>query len=402
MISVAQAQEIILQKMNSADVAELPILQAAGAVLAEKVKAERDYPPFDRVTMDGIGICYSEYAAGRRDFVLAGTVGAGHEAQPLVDKSTCLEVMTGAVCPAGVDCIIPVELINVNDGVATVFDESPNIQANWNIHPQASDCPADTILLKEGLRLDSCSIAVAASEGKENVKVKKRPRLAVISSGDELVALNEKPQPWQIRRSNNYAIAAQLEQMKLADVEVFHINDDKAEIKNRLTQIIEDFDCLILSGAVSKGKFDYLPEVLDSLGVEKHFHRIKQRPGKPMWFGTTPQGKAVFALPGNPVSAVSCFRRYVVPALAKYLGMTTKQRTAILSTEFKFKKALTYFLPVSITFDQQGSTQATPVRVNGSGDFSSLAKTDGFIELEAEKENFEAGYVTTYYPWNEI
>ena len=402
MISVAEAQKIILQKMKSADVAELPILQSAGAVLAEKVKAERDYPPFDRVTMDGIGISFSQYAAGRRDFAILGVVGAGYKAPPLEDKNGCLEVMTGAVCPAGIDCVIPVELIEVNDGVATIVDESSNIQANWNIHPQASDCPADTVLLEEGLLLDACSIAVAASEGKEQIKVKKRPRLAVISSGDELVALHEKPQPWQIRRSNNYAIAAQLEQMKLADVEVFHINDDKVGIKNSLEKIIADFDYLILSGAVSKGIFDYLPEVLDSLGVEKHFHRIQQRPGKPMWFGTTSQGKAVFALPGNPVSAVSCFRRYVVPALAKFLGMPTKPRKAVLSEDFTFKKTMTYFLPVRTHFDENGTLQATPVKVNGSGDFSTLAQTDGFIELEAEIQNFSKGHVAAYYAWDKI
>ncbi|MCM8531755.1 MAG: molybdopterin molybdotransferase MoeA, partial [Lentisphaeraceae bacterium] len=337
--------------------------------------------------------------AGVREFKIAGVVGAGDEPMSLDSRQTCLEVMTGAVCPPGVDCIIPVELLKVENGIAKIVEESPQIKSSWNIHPQGSDCPAGTVLLKPGQLLDSSSIAVAASEGAFNIKVAKPAKIAVISSGNELVALDEVPKPWQIRRSNSYTIAAQLKAMKLGEVSVYHVNDDKEVLIDKFRELLEDYDCLIMSGAVSKGKFDYIPEVLDHLKVEKKFHCVTQRPGKPFWFGVSESGKPVFALPGNPVSTVVGFTRYIIPALCKYIGRNYQPLSVTLAEPFTFKKSLTYFLPVKLSQDGQSFT-VCPSPVNGSGDFSALAQTDGFVELAADVTNFEKGYVTNFYSWN--
>lgn len=401
MVSVPQANDIILQNLVSISCEEVNILESSGCVLAESIFAERDYPPFDRVTMDGIGINYESYKNGRRSYKIAGTHGAGSESPILTCIDSCYEVMTGSVAPQGVDCVIPVELLKVEGGIAEIVDESSSIVKDWNIHHQGSDCLAGTELLKPGILLDSTSIAVAASEGKDSIKVNKRPKIAVVSSGDELVDLDETPHPWQIRRSNSYAIASELEKLKLAEVSIFHLIDDKEDINNKVSSILEEYDSVILSGAVSKGKFDFIPGVLADLNVEKLFHHVSQRPGKPFWFGKTKEGKPVFALPGNPVSAVSGFRRYVVPCLLKSLGIKALKRKVRLTSEFKFKKSFTYFLPVNVNFS--GAVfEATPASVNGSGDFSSLALTDGFVELPAEFEVFPEGFEADYYPWNEI
>jgi len=186
----------------------------------------------------------------------------------------------------------------------------------------------------------------------------------------------------------------------LGEVEIFHIVDDKDDISNTIGSILEDFDSVILSGAVSKGKFDFIPGVLEELEVEKLFHHVSQRPGKPFWFGKTKQGKPIFALPGNPVSAVTGFRRYIVPCILKSLGIEALKRKVKLDGEFKFKKKFTYFLPVTVQFSGS-SFIATPSPVNGSGDFSTLALTDGFVELPAEMEVFPEGLEVDYYPWNE-
>ena len=400
MVSVQEAQELISQSICSAKAIARPVLDAAGFVLQESVFAAREYPPFDRITMDGIGIGYTQYEEGRRSFVIAGVHGAGSAAPELINVETCFEVMTGSVCPVGIDCVIPVELIVVKDGVATIVDESTQISRGWNIHPQGSDCPAGTVLLKPGLLLNATSIAVAASEGKSLVKVSQLPRVAVVSSGDELVDLDQEPKPWQIRRSNSYAMASQLKEMNLAEVEIFHLDDDKDEIRQGVETILEEFDVVIMSGAVSKGKFDYIPEVLEELKVNKLFHCVTQRPGKPFWFGVSEQGKAVFALPGNPVSAVTGFRRYIVPALLQYLGRQPLTRKANLKGGFSFKKAMTYFLPVCVNFEGAVLT-ASAHAVNGSGDFSSLSGSDGFLELPAEQTVFENGFTADFYPWNE-
>ena len=401
MVSVPQANDIILQNLVKISTEEVNILESSGRVLAESVFAERDYPPFHRVTMDGIGINFDSYKNGRRSYKIVGTHGAGSQSPILTCIESCYEVMTGSVAPEGVDCVIPVELLNVEDGIAKIVDESPNISQDWNIHQQGSDCQAGTELLKAGILLNSTSIAVAASEGKLKVKVLKKPRIAVVSSGDELISLDEKPEAWQIRRSNSYAIASELDKLKLADVEIFHIKDDKEDINKTVSEILNNFDSVVLSGAVSKGKFDFIPGVLEDLKVEKLFHHVSQRPGKPFWFGKTVDGKPVFALPGNPVSAVSGFRRYIVPSLAASLGIKAIKRKVKLSAEFNFKKNFTYFLPVRVSFEGSRFV-AAPYPVNGSGDFSALAKTDGFVELPAEMAVFPEGFEADYYPWNEI
>lgn len=400
MVSVTQANDIILQNLMQNFNEEVNILESSGRVLAESVFAERDYPPFNRVTMDGIGINFDSYENGQRTFKIAGVHPAGAKPPVLTCIDDCFEVMTGSVCPAGVDCVIPVELISVDDGLATIVDESSNISRDWNIHQQGSDCKAGEELLTSGLLLDSTSVAVAASEGKEKVKVLKLPKIAVVSSGDELVGLAENPEPWQIRRSNSYAIASELEKLKLGDVEIFHIVDDKDDIAKTVGAILDDFDSVILSGAVSKGKFDFIPGVLEELEVEKLFHHVSQRPGKPFWFGKTKEGKPVFALPGNPVSAVTGFRRYIVPCILKSLGIKALNRKVKLTEEFTFKKDFTYFLPVKVSFNAS-TFEAVPAPVNGSGDFSALALTDGFVELPAEFEVFPVGMEVDYYPWNE-
>ncbi|MCM8526341.1 MAG: molybdopterin molybdotransferase MoeA [Lentisphaeraceae bacterium] len=401
MVSVPQANDIILQNLMAVSTEGVNILESSGRILAESVFAERDYPPFNRVTMDGIGIKFDSYKNGRKSFKIVGTHSAGAKPPVLTCIDSCYEVMTGSVAPEGIDCVIPVELLRVENGVAEIVDQSPNISKDWNIHQQASDCPAGTELLKPGLMLDSTSIAVAVSEGKETVLVKKKPRIAVVSSGDELVGLNENPKPWQIRRSNSYAIASELEKLKLAEVEIFHIVDDKEDINKTVSEILQKFDSVILSGAVSKGKFDFIPGVLEDLKVEKLFHHVSQRPGKPFWFGKTQEGKPVFALPGNPVSAITGFRRYIIPNILKSFGIQPLQRKVRLTADFSFKKSFTYFLPVTVAFN--GAVfEAEPKPVNGSGDFSALALTDGFVELPAELETFPAGFEADYYPWNEI
>ena len=400
MVSVPQANDIILQNLMQKFKEEVNILQSSGRVLAEPVFAERDYPPFNRVTMDGIGIKYESYKNGQRSFKIAGIHPAGAKPPILTCMDSCFEVMTGSVCPEGIDCVIPVELLKVENGIAQVVDESPKISQDWNVHEQGSDCKAGKELLKSGLLLDSTSIAVAASEGKEQIKVLQLPKIAVVSSGDELVSLAEEPKPWQIRRSNSYAIASELEKLKLGKVEIFHIIDDKDDITKTVGEILENFDSVILSGAVSKGKFDFIPGVLEELQVEKLFHHVSQRPGKPFWFGRTKDGKPVFALPGNPVSAVTGFRRYIVPSILSSMEIEPLKRTVKLKAEFKFKKKFTYFLPVTVKFNAS-TFEAQPTPVNGSGDFSSLALTDGFVELPAEMEVFPEGMEVDYYPWNE-
>ncbi len=178
----------------------------------------------------------------------------------------------------------------------------------------------------------------------------------------------------------------------------YHLYDQKDFVIDSLRVIAEDHDVLIISGGVSKGKFDFIPEALDSIGVKKLFHQVSQRPGKPFWFGTSKKGKVVFALPGNPVSTYMCFYRYVLPWLWKSLQVIYEQQYAVLAQDFRFNPVLTYFLQVTVK-NEEGRMMAYPDAGGGSGDFANLKRVTGFLELPIDKVNFEAGEVFPYYPF---
>jgi molybdopterin molybdotransferase len=215
----------------------------------------------------------------------------------------------------------------------------------------------------------------------------------IISTGDELVEINRSPEPHQIRRSNVYRLRATLDQLGIP-ADTHHMKDNYEEIAEKLRQIAAEYEVIILSGGVSKGKFDYLPDVLEDLGVKKLFHRIRQRPGKPFWFGESPKGKLIFALPGNPVSSFLCTHRYFIPWLRKCLGYPDRsQPHAILKEDFTFTPDLTYFLQVRVDYDEQGRIWATPEEGNGSGDLANLVDADAFLQLPRGRNEFKAGEV---------
>jgi molybdopterin molybdotransferase len=234
----------------------------------------------------------------------------------------------------------------------------------------------------------------------ERVRVSSQPAIMVISTGDELVEPGEPIADYQVRRSNAYAVAATLRQRGFARIGDDHVMDDVAMLRERLALHLTTHEVLVLSGGVSMGRFDLVPRVLLELGVEQVFHKIAQRPGKPMWFGIGPQGQAVFGLPGNPVSTLVCLIRYVIPAIAA--AMRTKpvlpERFA-LAAPVTTDSPLTYFLPVAIEHDDWGRPWAHARATKGSGDFLSLAQTDGFVELPPGPNTFPKGFVTSVYRW---
>ncbi|MDQ2753581.1 MAG: molybdopterin molybdotransferase MoeA, partial [Bacteroidota bacterium] len=236
-------------------------------------------------------------------------------------------------------------------------------------------------------------ISVAASIGKSRLLVKKLPKAVVISSGDELVPVDETPSPFQIRRSNGYTIAAALKTFKI-EADILHIPDDPDITRQKIGECLQNYDVIILTGGISMGKFDYIPKALEELSVHKLFHKVQQRPGKPFWFGVAENGVVVFALPGNPVSTFMCFYRYIMPWLQTSLGVDfTNGQYAILNKDFSFKSPLQYFLQVKLKLSCEGQLLAEPLEGNGSGDFANLPDTDAFMELPLERNNFTKGEV---------
>ncbi len=397
MITVEQAEALIAEHLTLLPSEAVAVEHACGRVLRETVVAERDQPPFDRAMMDGIAV---RSADGVRRFEIVGETAAGSPAGRLVDAGSCLEIMTGAPMPDGGDCVVPVEDIE-RDGTTAHLNDDATVAAGRFVHPRASDHAAGTRLLAPGCRLGASEIAVVVSAGRPRVEVSRVPAVAICATGDELVDVDAAVEPHQIRRSNDYAVAAMLEDWGFADNRRLHVSDDFAEQTRVIGAALEANDVLVLTGGVSMGRHDHVSEVLHALGVELVFHRVSQRPGKPMWFGVGPDGQPVFALPGNPVSALVSLRRYVLPALERMLARDGEARhaRASLTEDVHFAPALTCFLPAVCRVDDEGRLLATPRPTNTSGDFSALAGTHGFIELELATTDFEAGHSASWYAW---
>ncbi|WP_271407059.1 molybdopterin molybdotransferase MoeA [Tenacibaculum soleae] len=404
MISVQEAKNIILNNTQYFGTEETPFIQSVGRILKEDIVADRDFPPFNRVAMDGIAINYSYFKKGQRSFIIEGIQPAGSEQLSMQKSENCIEVMTGAVLPNNCDTVIRYEDVIINNGIATITIDL--IKDKQNIHTKGSDKKAQEVLITKNTIISSAEIGVLATVGKSTVKVAKQPKVMIISTGDELVEVDKKPLAHQIRRSNVYTLVSLLNELKIPST-TDHITDDKFILKEKIHSYLQQYDVILFSGAVSKGKFDFLPEVLSELGVEKLFHKVTQRPGKPFWFGTRDalniseqhvyqnekNKTVVFAFPGNPVSTfVNCLM-YFYPWFKKSIGILSEEKTAILTEDVNFKPNLTYFLQVKIE-NINGQVFATPIKGNGSGDLASLTKADGFLELpKTTKNEFKKGSV---------
>jgi molybdopterin molybdotransferase len=389
MITVQEADHIISAQQWRHGMTVVPLLQAYGRVLAETIVADRDIPPYHRVAMDGIAIRWCDYDNGCRSFYISGTVGAGATTTAPPAENTCLEIMTGAALPPGTDTVIPYEQVIINNGIAEIKQNS--VTKGQNIHTKGRDKKSGDLLIPSGTKIGPSEISVAAAVGKTQLLVVQHPRIAIFSSGNELVDVGATPLPYQIRRSNSYAIHTCLQEIGI-HAEMGHLPDDLAMIKEMLQKAIEDFDVIVLSGGISMGKYDFIPQALAEISVKCLFHKVKQRPGKPIWFGTFGQNGVVFALPGNPVSTFLCLIRYTMPWLETAMKLPPKQvRFALLDGDWAFEPALQYFLPVRVKQDKMGTIWASPLKTNGSGDFASLLEGDGFLELPAEQSTFKKG-----------
>ena len=401
MLTTAEAREAILAAMPHFPAEAALLGDANERVLRQVVHAERDQPPFDRVMMDGIALSFADHGRGVREFPVQATQAAG-DAVLVLQPGNCIEIMTGASLPENADCIIPVERISVKNRIA-IIEDGYAAKSGQFIHPRASDHAAGSHLLTPGKRISPMDIAIIASCGLTEVEVSRRPVVRVISTGNELVSPGVPIEPHQVRLSNGPAIQAMLRERGYTNCDHDHLLDDLDVLRKRIDVHLADADVLILSGGVSMGKADFVPEVLAELGVDVVFHKVSQRPGKPMWFGIGPNQEAVFALPGNPVSALVCCRQYVIPALEAASATTPRPpEFAVLAGDVTFEADLTCFQPVRLVSSAAGQVLAMPVKTNTSGDFTALSASDGYVELAREQSHFPAGTPVFLHRWRAV
>jgi len=396
MIAVEQALSIILAHSHQFSCTAIPLKKAVGKVLMEDIYADRDFPPFDRVTMDGIAIKYSAYQAGQKDFKIAGVGAAGSPQIEIEEATTCVEIMTGAMLPRGADTIVRYEDLSIKDGHATI--EIDTVKFAQNVHFKGEDRKQGDLVIAKNRRLSPAEIGVLATVGKSLVQVAELPKTIIISTGDELVEVDEIPKDHQIRKSNVHRLQASLRAQGF-DADTLHLADDDGVIYQKMEQVLSNYKIILLSGGVSKGKFDFIPKVMEQLEVEKLFHRIAQRPGKPFWFGKWKDQSLVFAFPGNPVSSFINMEYYFKSWLNACLDIVPNKRYAALGDDIHFKPNLTYFAQVKLKMSTKAEMIALPMEGHGSGDLANLTDADAFIILPLGKEIYKKGEVFEILPF---
>ena len=388
MISVAQALQTVLNSSHNYGIEEVSFLKSMGRILKEEIVADRDFPPFNRVSMDGIVIDYQQFKNGRRVFKIEGIQAAGSKQITLKNSENCIEVMTGAVLPNKANTVIRYEDLTLENGIATINIDL--IKEGQNSHNQGKDRKANDLLITLNTKISAAEMGVLATVGKSVVKVAKQPKVMIVSTGDELVGVDQIPLEHQIRRSNVFTLVSLLERLNISS-ETTHISDEKLIIKSKIESYLQEYDVVLFSGAVSKGKYDFLPEIFEELKVHKKFHKVMQRPGKPFYFGKT-DTCIVFGFPGNPISTfVNCLA-YFYPWYYRSVGLEILEETAILGEDVSFVPNLDYFLQVVLE-NKSGNLVAFPVIGNGSGDLTSLVNADAFIQLPNDKIKFKKGTI---------
>jgi len=398
LITSTEATRLINENLPAVATVHCPLNKCAGRILREAIHADRPFPPFNRSMMDGYAIRASEIDA-EGIFKITIQAPAGSPAQLIGPAPrSCAEIMTGAVVPEDADCVVPYEETKRIDEHTMQLLNPNTHQANDCIHGFASDRPAGQQILALGTPIGSREIAVAATCGNTELAVAKIPSIAIISTGDELVNIDSTPAAHQIRRSNDIMVETALVRSHLYSQEKAHLPDNYEACKAALQTLLSKNEILLLSGGVSMGKKDYIPDALDELGLTNHFHGIAQKPGKPMGFWTN-QKCSVFTLPGNPLSTLTCLHQYVIPAIFNAMGQQTIEATQSVNIDqdISARDDFTIFLPVSI----HEHNTATPQPVNNSGDLVHILKSDGYIVVPPiQTKSYSVGSEFDFHPWH--
>jgi molybdopterin molybdotransferase len=402
MLSFEEARQVVIsqsKKYTSArSTLELDVNDALGYVLAQEVCSDREYPPFDRSTRDGYAVRATEAAHGAI-LPCFGEIKAGDTVSQPLKPGTCIQIMTGAAVPTGADAVVMIEFTRRSEDNVT-FDRGT--QSGQNIVPRGSEAHSGDLALRPGLRLGFAELAVAAQVGATTIRCTTKPRVAILSTGDEVVPINETPEPFHIRNSNTVSLAAQVRLAGGEPIALINAQDRVDDLSAKIEQGLRE-DVLVLSGGVSMGKYDLVETVLKSLGAEFFFDVVAIRPGKPAVFGRC-GNTLVFGLPGNPVSTMVTFQLFVTAALDVLSGAEARPLPlleATLAEALAEKAGLTHFLPARLVW-RGGVAYVTALRWQGSGDISTLTRANCFLVVPADRSNIPAGEKVSVLPRHDV
>jgi len=402
MLSYDEARQMVIKQVGSrprnAATCRLSVAEALGSVLAEEVRTDREYPPFNRATRDGYAVHAEEAAAGAR-LRCTGEIKAGDSVTVPLAAGSCVQIMTGAAVSPGADAVVMIEFTS-REGEYVTFQRATD--AGQNIVPRGSEARAGDVALQPGLRLGFAELAIAAQVGATQLLCARRPRVAVLSTGDEVVPIEETPGPFHIRNSNSISLAAQVRLAGGEPVLLGNAQDRIEDLGAKIEQGLRE-DVLVLSGGVSMGKYDLVESVLQAMGAEFFFDAVAIRPGKPTVFARC-RDAFVFGLPGNPVSTMVTFLLFVVPALDLLSGAKARPLgllEASLAEPLKEKTGLAHFLPARIEWER-GGAEVRPLRWQGSSDIAALSRANCFLVVPADRQDIAAGEKVSVLPRSDV
>lgn len=382
MINVNEAKQLIEENCCFLKVETLTLLEANGSVLAEPIYAAIDTPPFHQSAMDGYAFSYENWDK-KSSLMVVGEIQTGSFSNTVLKANEAVRIYTGAPIPSGTDTVVMQEKISRDGNSIQILDTI--LVKGANVRPQGSQTKKGELALQERQLLSPVAISFLAGIGINKVKVFSKPTVSIIVTGKELAAANDEITEGKIFESNSIGLIAALQQLGINPVSVEVVDDVEEEIESAISNQLSS-DILILTGGVSVGDYDLVPASLEKCGVEKIFHKIKQKPGKPFYFGRYNQ-TLVFALPGNPAAVMSCFYEYVVQAISSFTKKEYFNKMAFpLAEDFNKKAGLTYFLK-----GKMGEKDVTVLNNQESYKLNSFAVADCLIEFEEDKENFKKG-----------
>jgi len=388
-LSYQQARELVISRttaLNKPQTESISLLNALGFVVSQEILADRDYPPFNRSIRDGYAVRAADTHPGAT-LRCIGELKAGDTPSIAVQSRTCVQIMTGAAVPDGADAVIMVEHTQRGGDTVTVDRE---VSPGQHIVPRGSEQSAGKTVLPKGTRLGFAQLAAAAQVGTAQATVFRRPRVAILSTGDEVVDFSATPGPFQIRNSNSISLGAQVQTLHAEPVLFGNAKDTHTDLRAKIAAGLES-DALILSGGVSAGKYDLVEPVLREFGAEFIFDAVAIRPGKPVVFAVC-QGKPVFGLPGNPVSTMVTFDLFVRPAIEILSGTEPTPLPfleAVLTERMQEKPGLTHFLPALLEYGDH--PRVTALRWQGSGDIIAMARANCLLVIPPDRETINAG-----------
>lgn len=399
MLNVNEALDLIQREIKPLEVETIPLAESLGCTLAADIISGQDSPPFDKALMDGFAVRAADCTAGKARLRIVEEVTAGRVPQKSVEAGQAVQIMTGAPIPVGADAVVPIEQVTL--AAETVTINTPPA-AGASILKRGAAMRAGDRVVGSGMSIGPQQVGLLAELGCHLVAVRPRPRIAILATGDELVPADQEPGPGQIRNSNEPMLAAQIARAGAVPVPLGIARDDKEHLALGIELGLQA-DMLLLSGGVSAGKLDLVPSELETAGVRQAFHKVRVKPGKPLWFGTKKTESSVtpvFGLPGNPLSSMVCFELFATVAIRQLTGQDVVQAPYRLPLAIEAKPNMhrpTYQPAKTLTAD--GVTTVEPIDWVGSADLLSAATATGVVLLPEGDAILTAGSLVEFYPW---